>query len=81
MKRILAIIAVPVLVIGYLAAISVGAATLAGTLAPAFGWFPMAAVCIGAAIIVGALACEAMHRLIDFIGQSAPVENRRIAKP
>lgn len=76
MKRTLAILAVPVLAIGYLVLLAIGSAFLGRAFGPHFGWVPVWLACVIAAIGVGAAACEAIHRLIHFIS-TAPRRNRR----
>jgi hypothetical protein len=77
MKRILAIIAVPLLAVGILAAIAFASQLVAGAFGPLIGWRATWGFAVCGAVIVAAFGADAIYRLIGFIEATAPDRNRR----
>jgi len=76
MKRILAIFAVPLLAIASIAAIAFASQLVAGAFGPLIGWWQITGFVVCGAILAAAFCAEAIHRLLDFIHESAPQSNR-----
>jgi hypothetical protein len=77
MKRTLAILAVPVLGFGSIAAIGYASCLAGGTFGPLLGWTKATGFILCAAVLCAAFGAEAIHRLMDYIATSEPGTNRR----